>query len=168
MKVPVESSCESNARETVDAVSALNKSDLLPLSREGDDMAHSPTQLSSVAPLQASGGDDPVPWPCPYCLTAPVRTSKQMEVFLIKIWDWVVVAAGLCDQRWVKRVLSQGCWRIGTPLPLPFGSRHRTLPKLTIMKLPGCAAAAPPMTVDTMPIRMPMMLRGFFMASSCV
>src|SRR6516164_6131714 len=33
--------------------------------REGDDMAHSPTQLSSVAPLQASGGDDPVPWPCP-------------------------------------------------------------------------------------------------------
>jgi len=98
----------------------------------------------------------------------PFRTSKQMEVFLIKIWDWVVVAAGLCDQRWVKRVLSQGCWRIGTPLPLPFGSRHRTLPKLTIMKLPGCAAAAPPMTVDTMPIRMPMMLRGFFMASSCV
>jgi len=74
MKVPVESSCESNARETVDAVSALNKSDLLPLSREGDDMAHSPTQLSSVAPLQA--GDDPVPWPCPYCLTATVPTQS--------------------------------------------------------------------------------------------
>ena len=32
MKVPVESSCESNARETVDAVSSFNKSDLLPLS----------------------------------------------------------------------------------------------------------------------------------------
>ena len=39
-------------------------------------MAHSPTQLSSVAPFQASGGDDPVPW-CPYCRTAPVL---EMEI----------------------------------------------------------------------------------------
>ena len=75
MKVPVESSSESNGKGTGDAVSSLKQERPVAVEcRGGDDTAH-----SSVAPLQASEGDGAVPWPQPLLSNGASSNPKRFD-----------------------------------------------------------------------------------------